>query len=136
LIDVPRVVVIANEMVKYFDFFCIGTDDLTQFGLGYSMDDAEAGFLPAFSDRGIFPTSPFAAIDVEGIGQLLQIACKRLKEAKPDVEIGMCGSHVADPESVMFAARLGISYLSCSPCYVPIAKMAAAQAVANSKHTK
>jgi pyruvate,orthophosphate dikinase len=110
-------------------------DDLTQFGFGCSMEDAEA-FVPRYKELGIIPASPFRRIDVDGIGRLLQIACASARAANPDIEIGICGSQTADPETIEFAVSLGISYLSCAPSYVPIARYVGGQAAVKAKRTK
>jgi pyruvate,orthophosphate dikinase len=136
LIEVPRVVFVAKEITKYVDFVTFGTTDLTQLGFGFATQDAEAQFLSTYSERGIFPVSPFTSLDTEGIGKLIQIAIAGLKEGKPQIEIGFIGAPSSDPASITFASTAGVSYVSCPPSYVPIARLAAAQSAVKAKGAK
>jgi pyruvate,orthophosphate dikinase len=136
LIEVPRIVFITKEITKYVDFVTIGATDLTQLGFGFSRDDAEAQFLKTYADRGIFPVSPFTSLDIDGIGKLVEIAIAGLKEGKPQIEIGFIGASSADPASITFASTAGVSYVSCPPYYVPIARLAAAQSAVTAKGVK
>jgi pyruvate,orthophosphate dikinase len=109
------------------DFFSFGTNDLTQMGYALSRDDA-GKFLPEYIESGILDDDPFVSIDVEGIGQLIEIGAQRGRATRPDIKLGICGEHGGDPRSVVFCARVGLDYVSCSPYRVPLARLAAAQA--------
>ncbi len=127
MIEVPRAAVMAHEIAKYADFFSIGTNDLTQMTLGFSRDDAEAKFLKPYMERGILRESPFKTLD-EGVKEMVRILVSRGREAKPDLEIGVCGEHGGDPASIHFFHEVGLDYVSASPFRVPVARLAAAQA--------
>ena len=127
MIEVPRAALTADEIVQEADFFSFGTNDLTQMGYGLSRDDS-ASFLPAYVDRGIWPSDPFATLDRSGIGELVRIAVERGRKGRADVKLGICGEHGGDPQSVVFCHEAGLDYVSCSPYRVPIARLAAAQA--------
>jgi pyruvate,orthophosphate dikinase len=129
MIEIPRAALTADELAEYAEFFSFGTNDLTQTTFGISRDDAEAGFLIEYMQRKILPTNPFATIDTAGVGKVMDIAVKRGREVRPDLEIGICGEHGGDPKSIEFCHKLGIDYVSCSPFRVPIARLAAAHAV-------
>ncbi|MHB1056246.1 MAG: pyruvate, phosphate dikinase, partial [Thermoleophilia bacterium] len=133
MIELPRAAVTAAHISDYADFFSFGTNDLTQTTLGFSRDDAEGKFLTHYLDEGIIRTNPFETIDVEGVGRLVQIAVTESREKKPDIKLGVCGEHGGEPASVMFCHRVGLNYVSCSPYRVPLARLAAAQAVLEEK---
>lgn len=128
MIEIPRAALIADQIAKHAEFFSFGTNDLTQMGFGYSRDDV-GRFVPQYTSRGILEKDPFQVLDQEGIGQLVQIGIKKGRETKPDLEIGICGEHGGEPASIEFCHRNGMNYVSCSPFRVPIARLAAAQAV-------
>ena len=127
-IEVPRAALTADEIAEYAEFFSFGTNDLTQMTFGYSRDDAEGKFLMAYIERGILPTNPFQTLDRSGVGQLMRITVKRGRKTRPNIELGICGEHGGDPESIAFCHDLGLTYVSCSPFRVPVARLAAAHA--------
>ena len=127
MIEIPRACLTADEIAKEAEFFCFGTNDLTQMTYGFSRDDA-GKFLNAYYDAKIFENDPFAKLDQVGVGKLMKMACTMGKEARPELHIGICGEHGGDPSSVEFCHKLGLTYVSCSPFRVPIARLAAAQA--------
>lgn len=127
MIEIPRACLLADEIAKEADFFSFGTNDLTQMTFGFSRDDA-AKFLSYYYDTKIFENDPFAHIDQNGVGKLMQTAVTLGKQEKPNLKLGICGEHGGDPKSVDFCHRIGLNYVSCSPFRVPIAKLAAAQA--------
>ena len=127
MIEIPRAALTADEIAKEADFFCFGTNDLTQMTFGFSRDDA-GKFLDAYYDAKIYENDPFAKLDQKGVGKLMEMAIALGKEANPNLHIGICGEHGGDPTSVEFCNKLGLNYVSCSPFRVPIAKLAAAQA--------
>ena len=127
MIEIPRAIVLADQLAKISDFFSFGTNDLTQLTYGLSRDDAGA-FLDDYYNKGLFKTDPFSTIDQEGVGALVKMAVTKAREAKPDMKIGICGEHGGDAESVIFFAKLGLDYVSCSSYRIPIAKLASAQA--------
>lgn len=127
MIEIPRATLLADEIAKEAEFFSFGTNDLTQMTFGFSRDDA-AKFLGDYYERKIFEFDPFAHIDEHGVGKLMANAVKLGKQARPDIDLGICGEHGGDPRSVDFCHRIGLNYVSCSPFRVPIAKLAAAQA--------
>ncbi len=127
MIEIPRACLLADEIAKEADFFSFGTNDLTQMTFGFSRDDA-AKFLSYYYDTKIFENDPFAHIDQNGVGKLMQTAVTLGKQEKPSLKLGICGEHGGDPQSVEFCHNIGLSYVSCSPFRVPIAKLAAAQA--------
>ena len=131
MIEVPRAALTADELAQRAEFFSFGTNDLTQTTYGISRDDAEAGFLFAYLERGILGDNPFATIDVGGVGQLMEIAVRKGRAARPDLEIGICGEHGGDPRSITFCHGIGLDYVSCSPYRVPVARLAAAHAELN-----
>jgi pyruvate,orthophosphate dikinase len=128
MIEIPRAALTAGEMAEFAQFFSFGTNDLTQTVFGISRDDAEAGFLVEYIQRGILPENPFASIDPNGVGKIMDIAVKTGRETRPDMEIGICGEHGGDPKSIALCHKLGLNYVSCSPFRVPIARLAAAHA--------
>jgi pyruvate,orthophosphate dikinase len=130
MIEIPRAALTANEIAKSAEFFSFGTNDLTQMTFGYSRDDA-GKFLPIYIEKGILKNDPFEVLDQEGVGQLVEMACKKGKETRPDIKLGICGEHGGEPSSIDFCHRTGLNYVSCSPFRVPIARLAAAQAAIN-----
>ena len=128
MIEIPRAALTAGSLAEYAEFMSFGTNDLTQTTFGISRDDAEASFLVDYLSRGILPENPFASIDEDGVGQLMRIAIEAGRKTRPDLEAGICGEHGGDPKSIAFCHGLGLSYVSCSPFRVPIARLAAAQA--------
>ncbi len=127
MIEIPRAALTADEIAKDADFFCFGTNDLTQMTYGFSRDDA-GKFLGAYYDKKIFENDPFAKLDQTGVGKLMETAIKLGKPVNPNLHIGICGEHGGDPSSVEFCHKIGLDYVSCSPFRVPIARLAAAQA--------
>lgn len=128
MIELPRAALTADEIAETAEFFSFGTNDLTQTTLGMSRDDA-GNFLPEYKSKGIYEQDPFASIDVNGVGELVKIAAEKGKSVRGDIKLGICGEHGGDPASVEFCHKVGLSYVSCSPFRVPIARLAAAQAV-------
>ncbi|MEW4413024.1 pyruvate, phosphate dikinase [Clostridium sp. AN503] len=127
MIEIPRACLTADDIAKDAEFFCFGTNDLTQMTYGFSRDDA-GKFLNAYYDSKIFESDPFAKLDQTGVGKLMEMAIKLGKSVRPDMHVGICGEHGGDPTSVEFCHKIGLDYVSCSPFRVPIAKLAAAQA--------
>ncbi len=127
MIEIPRAALLADEIAKEAEFFCFGTNDLTQMTFGFSRDDA-GKFLDAYYDAKIFENDPFAKLDQDGVGKLMDMAVKLGKGQRPDLHCGICGEHGGDPSSVEFCYKIGLDYVSCSPFRVPIARLAAAQA--------
>ena len=127
MIEIPRACITADEIAKDAQFFCFGTNDLTQMTYGFSRDDA-GKFLNAYYDTKIFENDPFAKLDQDGVGKLMEMAIKLGKGVRPDMHVGICGEHGGDPTSVEFCHKIGLDYVSCSPFRVPIARLAAAQA--------
>jgi pyruvate,orthophosphate dikinase len=132
MIEIPRAALTADRIAESAEFFSFGTNDLTQMGLGFSRDDS-GSFLGAYLQRGIFEKDPFQSLDQEGIGILIQLGVEKGRKTRPDLKIGICGEHGGDPASVEFCHRVGMNYVSCSPYRVPIARLAAAQAVIRGK---
>jgi pyruvate,orthophosphate dikinase len=128
MIELPRACFVADRIARHADFFSFGTNDLTQTALGFSRDDAEAGFLPAYLDRRILDRSPFETVDTPGVGWLVRLGAWVGREARPDLKLGVCGEHAGDPDSIAFFHKAGLDYVSCSPLRIPIARVAAAQA--------
>jgi pyruvate,orthophosphate dikinase len=127
MIEIPRGALVADEIAKDAEFFSFGTNDLTQTTLGMSRDDS-GSFLPTYQELEIVKKNPFASIDQTGVGKLMEISCELGRKTRPDIKLGICGEHGGDPESVKFCHKLGLSYVSCSPFRVPVARLAAAQA--------
>ena len=132
MIEIPRAALTADDIAKEADFFCFGTNDLTQMTYGFSRDDA-GKFLDAYYDAKIFENDPFAKLDQTGVGKLMETAIKLGRPVNPKLHIGICGEHGGDPSSVEFCNKIGLDYVSCSPFRVPIARLAAAQAAINQK---
>jgi pyruvate,orthophosphate dikinase len=129
MIETPRAALRADEIAEEADFFSFGTNDLTQMAFGFSRDDVESRMMPAYLEQGLLKRNPFETIDVGGVGELVRIAAQRGRQAKPDIKLGVCGEHGGDPESIALFYDAGLDYVSCSPFRVPIARLAAAQAV-------
>ena len=127
MIEIPRACLTADDIAREAEFFCFGTNDLTQMTYGFSRDDA-GKFLGAYYDRKIFENDPFAKLDQVGVGKLMEMAIKLGKSVRPEMHVGICGEHGGDPSSVEFCHKIGLTYVSCSPFRVPIARLAAAQA--------
>ncbi len=132
MVEVPRAALTADEIAKEAEFFSFGTNDLTQMTFGFSRDDA-GGFLGAYYDKKIYENDPFARLDQNGVGKLVQMAVELGKQTRPDIKLGICGEHGGDPASVEFCYNAGLNYVSCSPFRVPIARLAAAQSVLKAK---
>ena len=132
MIEIPRAALVADKLATVAQFFSFGTNDLTQMGFGFSRDDI-GSFVPEYIKKGILPEDPFQSIDQEGIGQLIKIGIERGRKTNKNLEVGICGEHGGEPKSVEFCHKVGMNYVSCSPFRVPIAKLAAAQAVLKGK---
>jgi pyruvate, orthophosphate dikinase len=128
MIELPRAALRGQEIAESAEFFSFGTNDLTQTTFGISRDDAGA-FLTTYRQKGIIDQDPFASLDFEGVGELIRIGCERGRKARNDLKLGICGEHAGDPASIRFCEVTGLDYISCSPFRVPIARLAAAQAV-------
>jgi pyruvate, orthophosphate dikinase len=129
MIEIPRAALVAADIAKEAEFFSFGTNDLTQTTFGYSRDDAEGKFIVRYLEKGILKVNPFETIDRDGVGRLMEWAVREGRSTRPDLEIGICGEHGGDPESIHTCHELGLNYVSCSPYRVPVARLAAAQAV-------
>jgi pyruvate, orthophosphate dikinase len=132
MIEIPRAALTADEIALEAEFFSFGTNDLTQMTFGFSRDDA-GKFLSEYYAKNIYEADPFARLDQTGVGKLVEMACSLGKKSRPDIKLGICGEHGGDPSSVEFCHRTGLEYVSCSPFRVPIARLAAAQAVIKEK---
>ena len=128
MIETPRAAITAGELAEYAEFFSFGTNDLTQMTFGFSRDDAEGKFLLKYVERKILPRNPFQSLDQQGVGKLVAMAVRDGVATRPDIELGICGEHGGDPDSIDFFHRVGLRYVSCSPFRVPVARLAAAQA--------
>ena len=135
MIEIPRAALTADDIAKNADFFCFGTNDLTQMTFGFSRDDA-GKFLPAYYSNKIYEFDPFAKLDTTGVGKLMDMAVKLGKGANSKLHCGICGEHGGDPSSIEFCHKIGLDYVSCSPYRVPIARLAAAQANIRSPRSK
>lgn len=133
MIEIPRAGLTADEIAETAEFFSFGTNDLTQFTFGYSRDDAERNFLVKYVEDGILPKNPFQTIDIQGVGQLMDITVKKGRSKRTDLEVGICGEHGGDPESIDWCYKIGLNYVSCSPFRVPVARLAAAQSALNNR---
>jgi pyruvate,orthophosphate dikinase len=129
MIETPRAALCADEIAEVADFFSFGTNDLTQLTFGFSRDDVESRMMPAYLEQGLLKRNPFETIDKSGVGELVSLGAARGRLTKPDLKLGVCGEHGGDPESIDLFYRAGLNYVSCSPFRVPIARLAAAQAV-------
>ena len=127
MIEIPRAAVTADEIAQEAEFFSFGTNDLTQMTFGFSRDDA-GKFLNYYYDKKIYEFDPFAKLDQNGVGKLVKMACDLGKQTRPDIKLGICGEHGGDPSTIEFCHKTGLTYVSCSPFRVPIARLAAAQA--------
>jgi pyruvate,orthophosphate dikinase len=134
MIELPRAALRADEIAEVADFFSFGTNDLTQTTLGMSRDDAEGKFLTFYLEAGVLERNPFEVLDSEGVGDLMRIGVERGRETNPEIKLGICGEHGGEPSSVEFCHRIGLDYVSCSPYRVPLARLAAAQAVLKEAH--
>ena len=132
MIEIPRAAVTADEIAKEAEFFSFGTNDLTQMTFGFSRDDA-GKFLNYYYDKKIYEQDPFARLDQKGVGKLVKMAVDLGKQTRPDIKLGICGEHGGDPSTIEFCHKVGLTYVSCSPFRVPIARLAAAQAAINNK---
>jgi pyruvate,orthophosphate dikinase len=129
MIEIPRAALTAGEIATEAEFFSFGTNDLTQMTFGFSRDDAERHFIVRYLERKILPRNPFETIDENGVGRLMALAVTEGRRTRPKLEVGICGEHGGDPDSIHLCHRIGLDYVSCSPFRVPIARLAAAQAV-------
>jgi pyruvate,orthophosphate dikinase len=136
MIEIPRAALTADKVAEYAQFFSFGTNDLTQMTFGYSRDDAEAKFLGKYIENKILTENPFETLDQDGVGQLMKIAIEKGKATRPEIKLGICGEHGGDPKSVKFCHSVGLQYVSCSPFRVPVARLAAAQAVLEQRGEK
>ena len=128
MIELPRACLLADELAQYADYFTFGTNDLTQTTLGFSRDDAEGKFMPAYREKKILKENPFAVLDRKGVGKLIETAVQKGRSVKPGISFGICGEHGGEPSSIEFCHGAGLTFVSCSPYRVPIARVAAAQA--------
>ena len=128
MIELPRAALRAGDIAETAEFFSFGTNDLTQTTLGMSRDDC-APVLEVYTAKGIYERDPFATLDREGVGELIKIAVERGRRTRANIKLGICGEHGGDPDSIAFCQEIGLDYVSCSPYRVPIARLAAAQAV-------
>jgi len=129
MIETPRAALRAGEIAEAADFFSFGTNDLTQMTFGFSRDDVEGRMMSAYLELGLLKRNPFEVVDPDGVGELVRLGVERGRATRPSLKIGVCGEHGGDPESIATFARAGLDYVSCSPFRVPIARLAAAQAV-------
>ncbi|HEY7067851.1 MAG TPA: pyruvate, phosphate dikinase [Chloroflexota bacterium] len=136
MIEIPRAAFIADKIAEMAEFFSFGTNDLTQMIFGFSRDDAEGKFLGTYVEEKILAVNPFQTLDRAGVGELIRIAVERGRRTRPDLEIGICGEHGGDPDSIAFCNEAGLNYVSCSPFRVPVARLAAAQAVLHAKQSE
>jgi pyruvate,orthophosphate dikinase len=127
MIEVPRAALIADQIAQHAEFFSFGTNDLTQMTFGYSRDDV-AKFLPDYLQKNLLPADPFSVLDQEGVGELIKLGIERGRHTRSNLKVGICGEHGGEPTSVEFCHRVGMTYVSCSPFMIPIARLAAAQA--------
>jgi pyruvate,orthophosphate dikinase len=132
MIEIPRAAITADKVAEFADFFSFGTNDLTQMTFGYSRDDAGV-FLPDYVEKGVLEKDPFQVLDQKGVGQLVDLGIKLGRKTKPDLKVGICGEHGGEPSSIEFCYKVGMNYVSCSPYRVPIARLAAAQAIIKDK---
>ena len=132
MIEIPRAAITADKIATEAEFFSFGTNDLTQMTFGFSRDDA-AKFLGDYYSKNIYEHDPFATVDQEGVGELMKIASEKGRSTRPDIRLGICGEHGGDPKTVEFCHKIGLTYVSCSPYRVPIARLAAAQAAVKEK---
>jgi len=136
MIETPRAALVAGELAEVADFFSFGTNDLTQMTFGFSRDDVESRMMPAYLEAGLLKRNPFETIDQVGVGELVEMAVKRGRKAKRGLKMGVCGEHGGDPESIHLFYKVGLDYVSCSPYRIPIARLAAAQAIIGGSKTE
>jgi pyruvate,orthophosphate dikinase len=129
MVETPRAALVAGDLARSADFFSFGTNDLTQMTFGFSRDDVEGRLMGPYLELGLLEHNPFDTIDPQGVGQLVGMAVAEGRRTKPGLKCGVCGEHGGDPASIELFARLGLDYVSCSPFRVPVARLAAAQAV-------
>ncbi|MGH9302588.1 MAG: putative PEP-binding protein, partial [Acidimicrobiales bacterium] len=129
MIETPRAALVAGEVAEVADFFSFGTNDLTQMTFGFSRDDVEGRMMSAYLGQGLLSRNPFETVDAAGVGELIRMAVERGRATRPDLKLGVCGEHGGDAQSIQVFAQAGLDYVSCSPYRVPIARLAAAQAV-------
>jgi pyruvate,orthophosphate dikinase len=132
MVETPRAALVASAIAEVAEFFSFGTNDLTQMTFGFSRDDVEGRFMSEYLEHKLLPANPFETLDVEGVGQLVALACERGRAARPSLKLGICGEHGGDPKSVQFCHEVGLDYVSCSPYRVPIARLASAHAALGS----
>ncbi|MBI4560927.1 MAG: pyruvate, phosphate dikinase, partial [Candidatus Rokubacteria bacterium] len=125
MIELPRAALVADQIAREAEFFSFGTNDLTQMTFGYSRDDV-GKFLPHYLEKGLLSQDPFSVLDQEGVGELIRIGIERGRRTRPDLKVGICGEHGGEPSSVEFCHRVRMSYVSCSPFMIPVARLAAA----------
>jgi pyruvate,orthophosphate dikinase len=128
MIETPRAALTADEIAEHADFYSFGTNDLTQMTFGISRDDAEVGFLVEYLQKGILQNNPFATIDPQGVGKLMEMGVRLGRQTRPGLSVGICGEHGGDPQSIALCHKLGLDYVSCSPFRIPVARLAAAHA--------
>jgi pyruvate,orthophosphate dikinase len=128
MVETPRAALAARAIADVAEFFSFGTNDLTQMTFGFSRDDVEGRFMSEYLEHNLLPANPFETLDVEGVGELVALACERGRATRPTIKLGICGEHGGDPKSVQFCHDVGLDYVSCSPYRVPIARLAAAHA--------
>jgi pyruvate,orthophosphate dikinase len=136
MIELPRAALTAGRIAEEAEFFSFGTNDLTQTTWGFSRDDVEAAFFPTYLESGILKVSPFETIDQVGVGRLVQIAAEEGRKQRPGINLGVCGEHGGDPDSIKFFESVGLDYVSCSPFRVPVARLEAARAVILARSSK
>jgi hypothetical protein len=129
MIETPRAALRGGEIAQVAEFFSFGTNDLTQMTFGFSRDDVEGRMMSTYLDQGLLSRNPFETVDTDGVGELVRLGTSRGREVKPDLKVGVCGEHGGDPASIRFFYDAGLDYVSCSPYRVPVARLAAAQAV-------
>jgi pyruvate,orthophosphate dikinase len=132
MIETPRAALRADEIAEVADFFSFGTNDLTQMTFGFSRDDVEGRIMATYLEHGLLPRNPFETIDVAAVGELVRLGVERGRATRGDIKLGVCGEHGGDAQSVTFFYDAGLDYVSCSPFRVPIARLAAAQAILGS----
>jgi pyruvate,orthophosphate dikinase len=129
MIETPRAALRAGEIAEVADFFSFGTNDLTQMTFGFSRDDVEGRMMDAYLELGLLPRNPFEVVDMDGVGELVRLGTERGRATRPSLKVGVCGEHGGDPASIDLFYDAGLDYVSCSPFRVPVARLAAAQAV-------
>jgi pyruvate,orthophosphate dikinase len=129
MLELPRACVVADEIAQLAEFFSFGTNDLTQTTLGFSRDDAESKFIPVYLEKKVIKDNPFAVLDRKGVGSLMKMAVEKARTTKPAILMGICGEHGGEPSSIEFCHLIGLNYVSSSPYRIPIARLAAAQAM-------